>query len=356
MLKAIIIDDEKWARSIIRNLGQWHELGIEIVGEGENGIDGLQLVEKEHPDIVITDMQMSNMDGVDFLKTLKDKVKEIKIIVISGYDNFDYMRQAIHSQAIEYILKPVDAVELNEALKRCVKEMTLLKSTSTLALHDLFEEEVIVYIIEKVKAFRSVLKGTDKTKVTTVLADLKKRINYTSEDQSIFVRLLHDYLLPVLREEMMDVLKRNEEIRAIYDQLKMDVKEGMLINNYFERVEELTIAGINHRYNEIKETEKPIVDLAKEYIDVAYREEISLSDVAERFFISKEYLSSSFKSHYGITLGNYILKRKMEEAVKLLEKGNAHKEISKHLGYKDVTYFYKVFKKYYGCTPGEYNS
>ncbi|WP_458788515.1 hypothetical protein, partial [Vallitalea sediminicola] len=99
-------------------------------------------------------------------------------------------------------------------------------------------EEVIVYIIEKVKAFRSVLKGTDKTKVTTVLADLKKRINYTSEDQSIFVRLLHDYLLPVLREEMMDVLKRNEEIRAIYDQLKMDVKEGMLINNYFERVEE----------------------------------------------------------------------------------------------------------------------
>jgi two-component system response regulator YesN len=116
------------------------------------------------------------------------------------------------------------------------------------------------------------------------------------------------------------------------------------------------ITGIDYRCNQIKASEKPVAELAKEYVDSAYKEDISLNDVAERLFISKEYLSSTFKSHFGITLGNYVLKKKMEEAARLLSEGATHKAISDELGYNDVTYFYKVFKRYYGCTPGEYGN
>lgn len=355
MLKAIIVDDEKWARSIIRSFGQWTKLGIEIVGEGEDGLEGLDLIEKVKPDIIITDMEMSNMDGVDFLKSIKEKALDAKVIVISGHDNFTYMKQAIKSQAIEYLLKPIDANELNKALENCVKELALSKNMSVLALHDLFDQAVIEEIIDINKELRVILSGTDQTKLTPILEKLRKKMLYIDKDQGLIVRLIHDYIVPILRDEMMDVLKNNDGFHSLFEQTKVNVKKGMLINDYFQSIETLTSLGLVHRYEQIKSSEKPIAELAKDYINLAYREMISLNDIAERFFISKEYLSSTFKAKYGITIGNYILKKKMEEAIRLLNEGDSHKSVAEQLGYKDTTYFYKVFKRYYGTTPGDYH-
>lgn len=356
MLKAIIVDDEKWARSIIRTFGQWDKLGIDIVGEAEDGLEGLNLIEKWAPDIVITDMEMSNMDGIVFLKTIKEKSIDTKIIVISGHDNFAYMKQAIHSQAVEYILKPIDAEELNQALEKCIKELALTKNISTLALHDLFDQEVIEEIIDVTKSFRSILRGTDSLKVMPLLSQLKKKFRNIHQEQGVLVRLIHDYFVPIIRDEMMDALKNSTMFQTLFEQLRLDVTRGLILEEYFQKVEKLMITGIDYRCHQIRTSEKPVAEFAKEYVDNAYKEDISLSDVAERFFISKEYLSSTFKSHFGITLGNYILRKKMEEAAYLLSEGVSHKDISDQLGYNDVTYFYKVFKRYYGCTPGEYGN
>ncbi|MBC7960244.1 MAG: response regulator, partial [Vallitaleaceae bacterium] len=104
MIKAVIIDDEVWSRNIIRSLGNWETLGIEIVGEAEDGERGLSLIRDTQPDIIITDMNMPNIDGVSLLKSLSEELIEAKIIVISGHDDFEYMKQAIRSKAFEYLL------------------------------------------------------------------------------------------------------------------------------------------------------------------------------------------------------------------------------------------------------------
>lgn len=122
MLKVLIIDDEPWSRQVVKSLGAWEEHGMQVIGEAEDGIEGLELVEKLHPGLVITDMRMPGLDGVELLERLKHQYPEVQIIVMSGYDDFVYLKQAIRSKAVEYLLKPVDRAELNNVLSECAKE------------------------------------------------------------------------------------------------------------------------------------------------------------------------------------------------------------------------------------------
>ncbi len=123
MFNIVIIDDEPWSREVVKALGAWDNLGLRIVGEAEDGSGGLKLIEEHRPHIVVTDMRMPGLDGVGLLKTMNERFPALKIIVMSGYDDFEYLKQAIRSRAVEYLLKPIDQGELNAALARCVQEM-----------------------------------------------------------------------------------------------------------------------------------------------------------------------------------------------------------------------------------------
>ena len=123
MIKLLLIDDEIWTRSIIKAFGDWDKYGINIIEEASDGVEGLRLIRQGCPQIVITDMNMPGMNGVGLLKILKEDYPQIKIIVVSGYDGFEFTKQAIKSNAIDYILKPIDELELNVAIEKCVNEI-----------------------------------------------------------------------------------------------------------------------------------------------------------------------------------------------------------------------------------------
>jgi two-component system, response regulator YesN len=123
VFKIIIVDDEKWTRETIKQFGRWEKYGIEVIGEASDGQEGLRLIEEMSPDIVITDMKMPGMDGIELLQVLTERFPHIKLIVVSGYDDFVYMRQAIYSKVNEYLLKPINVDELNLALEKCTNEI-----------------------------------------------------------------------------------------------------------------------------------------------------------------------------------------------------------------------------------------
>jgi two-component system response regulator YesN len=133
MYKVMIIDDEPWSRKVIKQLGEWDKLQLTIVGEAEDGTQGLRLIGELTPDIIVTDMRMPGIDGVELLKVLNERHPALKIIVMSGYDDFVYLKQAIRSQAKEYLLKPVDPDELNAALTQCVRELQEAKQASAVS-------------------------------------------------------------------------------------------------------------------------------------------------------------------------------------------------------------------------------
>ena len=130
-MKVIIIDDEDMVREAIRILGHWADLGIDSVLESTNAHEAIGMIESENPEIVITDMKMPVMDGKELLATLHEKGVDCKVIVVSGFSDYDFTRQAIRSNVIDYILKPVDEQELNEALSQAVCEIEEKRHANT---------------------------------------------------------------------------------------------------------------------------------------------------------------------------------------------------------------------------------
>lgn len=116
--KILLVDDEEEVRtSIIKKIG-WEEVGFRVIGDAENGRDALEKIEILEPDVVLTDIRMPYMDGLSLAEQIRKLRPSIKIIIFSGFDDFEYAKRAIKLNITEYILKPVNAKELMEILER----------------------------------------------------------------------------------------------------------------------------------------------------------------------------------------------------------------------------------------------
>lgn len=116
--KVMLVDDEEEVREAMKKRIDWEEIGFTVVVTAENGEDALEKAEIYEPDVVMTDIQMPFMDGLTMLKNLKLQIPDLRSVIFSGYDEFEYAKEAIKLEAEEYILKPIDADEMREVFIR----------------------------------------------------------------------------------------------------------------------------------------------------------------------------------------------------------------------------------------------
>ncbi len=117
LYRIILVDDEEEVRkSIIRKIN-WEENGFLVAGDAENGEDALEKIEPLEPDLILTDIRMPYMDGLTLAERVRQKYPSMKIVIFSGYDDFEYAKQAIKLNVTEYILKPVNVEELTAILQ-----------------------------------------------------------------------------------------------------------------------------------------------------------------------------------------------------------------------------------------------
>ncbi|MDB5052741.1 MAG: two component transcriptional regulator, AraC family [Bacilli bacterium] len=119
----MVVDDEQWGRKSIRKLIDELSTIVEVAAEAKHGEEALQLIQISKPDIVVTDMNMPVMDGKAFLEKLYALHKEIKVIVISGYSEFEYLKAALTYQVCDYVLKPVSILDLNKAIAKAIEAL-----------------------------------------------------------------------------------------------------------------------------------------------------------------------------------------------------------------------------------------
>jgi two-component system response regulator YesN len=120
-MKALIIDDEKHVREAIRLLVPWDRYGITNVMEASDGQAAIQLINEEHPAIIFTDMMMPHLGGVELLEWASRNASTSKIIVISGHDDFEFVRQTVKYGGMDYLLKPIDEIQLLTALTKAIE-------------------------------------------------------------------------------------------------------------------------------------------------------------------------------------------------------------------------------------------
>ncbi len=123
MLKVLLVDDEPNVRQGVKIMIPWDELGLEVIGEGEDGDDGLEKIIAMKPDIVIADVKMPGMTGIQMIEAAKKRGYEGKCLILSGYSDFTYAKEAMSLGVKGFILKPVDEDELIEALKALCEEI-----------------------------------------------------------------------------------------------------------------------------------------------------------------------------------------------------------------------------------------
>lgn len=146
MFKVMIIDDEPIIRKGIRNILNWKQLECEVCAEASDGEEGKMLIKKYRPDILITDIRMPGIDGLKMINEIKNLIPDCKIIVLTGYRDFDYAQEALKLGVFDFVLKPTKIEDLTAIIQRAVTELKRLKNRAEEfnKLKKLFEQNVPV--------------------------------------------------------------------------------------------------------------------------------------------------------------------------------------------------------------------
>ncbi|MDD3251020.1 MAG: response regulator [Lachnospiraceae bacterium] len=216
LYRIILVDDEEEVRKgIIRKI-DWERLGFEVAGDAENGQEALEKIEQLEPDVVMTDIRMPYMDGLTLTARIRQKYPSIKVLIFSGFDDFEYAQQAIKLNVTEYILKPVNVEELTEILGR-VKEnldeeieqrrnVNLLRDSyrsSLPILRELFLNDMVRSAVgseeieKKLKEYEIDILGARKWLAAVIAVEQEEQ---TAER----VLSLHQELIPISVKQLME--------------------------------------------------------------------------------------------------------------------------------------------------------
>lgn len=258
MLRILVVDDQHIERAGLRFLIREFNLPLEVY-EGENGLKALEVLERVSIDILLTDVRMPLMDGIELIRQARLRFPSLKIVIVSAYDEFAYAQQAMAYQVYYYLLKPVD----NDKFLECIQG-----------------------VCEQCRIEREQREEQDRLKVLLAVQTQSAESKAWSADESGSRKIVADVL---------------------------------------------------------------------EHIHEHYAEEIWVESVADAFFLSADYLNALFKGQTGVSLMKYIIGYRMDRAKDMLR--STHRriaDIAGSVGYADVSYFCKIYKKHTGLSPSQY--
>lgn len=345
MFRLVIVDDEKMIRNGLVQTISWAELGIEVVGTAANGIAALEIIRNTKPHIVLTDIRMPKMDGLELTRILHEELPDIKVIIISGYEEFSYAQKALQYQAVDYILKPVGV----EALVQIMKKLTAKIQAE-------FEMEIKLadakHSLEtEMKQYLNLLSSGQEKPSLEILETMFNRLKSQQTNINQFKKFALE-----LCTQAFDLLKKCdsslENLKATYPY------ELSLLGNQEEIkawLEQFSIKIVTARAESIKGGNYHAIKKALEYIEAHYQEDLSINMVAEQVYLSPSYFSHIFKKIRGEGFIDYLNAVRIAKAKELLKESRYKVyEVSNMVGYKDYKYFSSVFKKITGVSPTEY--
>lgn len=169
LLKMLIVEDERIEREGLLNFLKWEDFGLEVAGAACDGTEGIEMAERTRPDIIITDIKMPGIDGLGMSKKIKEFLPDVKIIILTGYDDFNMAREAISFHVNAYILKPLEEEEMIPVLRKVVGECLAEKERAE-------NERSVKILLEKNLDLAKRKFLTDLLKGNTGVGDLTGRL------------------------------------------------------------------------------------------------------------------------------------------------------------------------------------
>ena len=387
MIRVYLADDEPLVLIGMQGILDWPALGYEIVGTASNGVDALRDVEALHPDIVITDIMMPLMDGLELAETCRKKDPTLPVfIILTSYEQIDYMKRSIRFGAVEYLNKmDLTAQSLTAALERArkavEKEMVLRAPAAPPAGSvEMYRERFFLqlyggFFTEREafdRAAEELALRFDAPCYTVALAELQCSEEETDRSPGLDLRHF-SVLIPIqdrqgLTEQLRPVLEKTGEILYKYFSTPLYWVVGPLVTDILQAgrsqqtaMDALPLLGADRPVcfcgdfpAGSPDSRTRLVAQAQEYIRRNLNKRLSLNDVASAFNFSPNYLSQMF-SQNGRSFVEFVTSARIEAAKHLMASTDMKiYEISERVGFESAFYFSKVFKKLEGVSPREY--
>lgn len=396
MWKLIVADDEPKIRRGIENILDWQDLNVEIVGEAEDGEIALEVVKQKKPDIILLDINMPFLNGLNLLEKLKEINNKSIVIIISGYDDFHYAQKALQFNVFDYILKPVSKKNMEETIRKAVNKLdTVEKENNYLKWVDkqlnknmdiikthffsewlnnkLTDEEVL-----KEMRFFNIDFGNS---IGLVVLKLFDKLNIEIVDKKWNSELLRFAIINLLNDEFNEI---NAEF--IFDD---DRKNIIVVSNIVDIVEWIEIgkkleaeifkylkcnviieqANVTGGILKIKETYLKMIDkvedkkkcspmilLTIKYIEENYYlNDLNINSISDKLEVTSSYLSKLLKKETGLSFIDYLTNIRIKKAMYIMEDPTVKiYDVAELVGYSNQHYFCRAFKKEVGVSPTEY--
>ena len=386
MYNILIVDDEPIVKIALRSILPWEEYGFFICGTAGNGLEALSLVEKQHPDVIITDLKMPGMDGLELIRTLKEKKYPGEILVLSNYEDFDSVRSALLLGAADYLLKikiqadtllaclnkTTEKLQKKAGEKSPVPEETISENRNRLLLSFFQGDSSITSFIQENRetelgfmekncaicyvTFEKFLSNDAFSISSNLLRDMI--LDAVQGALQPYILVLNDYSALVVfsqKELTVSQIKVEQLVKKLYNRFTMyqsfapDMPYQENLKNYEEarKIYQSFHQNEGHYKNDVAKT------IA--YIEENYMHRLTLASISANVNLSSSYLCRVFKSEVGTSITSYLNNLRIRKAATLIkEQDLSLKEISAMVGIDDQLYFSRLFKKCMGISPSEY--
>ncbi|MDL2233934.1 response regulator [Ruminococcaceae bacterium OttesenSCG-928-L11] len=331
MTSLLIADDEKVIRESLAGCLDWESIGIQVVGCCANGLDALDAIIDESPDIVLTDIKMPGLSGLELVQKMQDIDRDIEFIILSGYREFDFAQKAIELGVRRYLLKPVSEEQVLEAVTDAMGSCQRRHAAGTAA------SDAMRRLLDQLPALAAEGQAEEAvTRVRDFLAGIKDRDILRAES----ARLVSGLMVQGYSKEDSD---------GIFDSIYREEDPRVLVDSIVETVQ-LLLQEEPYKYN--------IVEQVKLYVKHHLADSnLSLKKIASQYaHMNVDYLSRLFVQETGEKFSHYLNSQRMEKAKQLLQMDSSKVfQVAEQVGLgHNPRYFGQVFKKYTGQTPSVY--
>lgn len=388
MYKTLFVDDERLIREGISNLIDWERITGQELTLAENAKVALKYLEHEKYEIVISDIYMQDMNGIELAKCIKGKWPDVVVILLSAYEDFDYARKAIEAGVFKYLLKPVIPEELEDAVNEAISQVKINEETKKRIDHS---QEVLEDYRRELKKnlWKDILSGNmrneDEIFERFEKMNMLKNISpiyvvvYKTDDESMLYQnqvaidkvvssCFEGYIDTVFMDNYIVILLKKENAKSVLYAFGDLVKEMFHFEVYMgegKTVKDLSTlhmsvesAKYNIQKNRANKKDEPtqIVLAAVEMI----RKEIenvdfNINTIANALYLTPAYFSRVFKRKMGMTCIDFIKNYRINLAKELLQNTDLSiQQISEKTGYATVYYFSQQFKQVTGESPGSF--
>ena len=376
-MEVLIVDDEILIRDGLAKELDWAALGFESVITTENGIEALAHIDMKAPDLILTDIRMPFMTGLEMTEKLRENHADICIIIISGHEEFEYAKAAIKFSVFEYILKPINLNELSGAVARArqwIERKAIREENEYFKMigwkHNIDEDysEMQRRVANEHGKDAGDIDDCEVSELQNALADGGREEIMAAYDMMkkkfSEMRRCHQIILRIACSNIFFAFKSNLEsnggdLEAIFDKPTHVFHSIIICESMDEMFDALDSAvGSMLDYRDDLTTGKYMneVEIAERYIKKNYTDfSLSLDDVANHVKKNPCYFSTVFKKKSGMSFTNYLTNLRIEKAMALLKGTDMRTyEISYEIGYENPSYFSTVFKRITGMSPKDF--